>query len=122
MLDLDLIRIDGDTQSRHLNYLVVFVDGVVKVGVTTCIRRRLAELRRAHNGVAVATCYTTPPSSRHAAFKTERNLCRMARQWAAAHTREWFVRQELHYLKGTTGMFWILNNPRAPYVLSEVSV
>lgn len=110
----------------HVNYVIAFSDGGVKVGVTSRPQYRIAELRRARKLTAVPVlCMLTPPTGRGTAFKTEKDICGLMRNRRTDGTREWFsstdVEDEFQYLAQTTGMFWIQNNGSA-YQPTQVAV
>ena len=110
--------------TTYCNYVLLFSDGSVKVGVTSRPRARIFEILRSKRGIAsLARGMLTPMSSKDAAFKTEANICRLLRKNATPGSREWFAGgdSEYKFLSGTTGMFWILNN-RGPYEAVEVSL
>jgi hypothetical protein len=111
--------------NTHCNYVIAFTDGSVKVGVTSRPHARVAELRRLKRGSATLCAgMFTPLAPRAAAFKTEADLCRLLSYRRLEGTREWFQGEnQFSYFKGTTGMFWQLNNfwSRLPYIAIEIT-
>lgn len=111
MIELSKIRIDGGT---HYNYVIEFSDGTTKIGVTRRPNKRLIEIvqqKHKTNGCArVTSASFSPPSSKAAAFKTEKNVCRLLKKRALPGRREWFASDE-NYIQQASGMFWNMNSP-----------
>lgn len=106
----------------HVNYVIAFSDGTLKIGVTRRPSARLAELARhkvKSNSAQPVRYACTPRSSKEAALKTERTLCSILKNSSVEGCREWFeptaysVASNFAYLKRTTIMLWSINTGRA---------
>lgn len=110
MIELSKVRIDG----THYNYVIEFSDGTTKVGVTRRPNKRLIEVVRQKNKTnecSVTWVSFSPPSSKHEAFKTERNVCSLLKKLALIGRREWFETKD-NYIQQVSGMFWNMNTRR----------
>lgn len=110
MIELSKIRIDGGT---HYNYVIEFSDGTTKIGVTRRPNKRLAEIvtqkNKTNECATVLSVSFSPPSSKEAALKTEKNICSLLKRRALTGRREWFSTNE-NYIQQVSCMFWNMNS------------
>lgn len=79
-----------NTNKTHRNYLIMFSDGVMKIGTTSRIKKRIYELQKQKKiSSSISNLYISDLQIKENAFRAERDTCCLLGYLKIGNKREW---------------------------------